>query len=139
MVVESLTPLFCLMDLLYHFCLIFSIFPSSSSELNSKTNIIQKTSIPYGQKMTIDAKDNNHHYILFLARNTTGNGHGAFLLTGYGTGGAERYKIIQLDDGNAVEISISGTSYIVSPKTSGSTTVSIIYLMESKRPDVSVS
>lgn len=36
MVVESLTPLFCLMDLLYHFCLIFSIFPSSSSELNSK-------------------------------------------------------------------------------------------------------
>lgn len=25
------------MDLLYHFCLIFSIFPSSSSELNSKT------------------------------------------------------------------------------------------------------
>lgn len=38
MVVESLTPLFCLMDLLYHFCLIFSIFPSSSSELNSKTS-----------------------------------------------------------------------------------------------------
>lgn len=139
MVVESLTPLFCLMDLLYHFCLIFSIFPSSSSELNSKTNIIQKTSIPYGQKMTIDAKKDNHHYILFLARNTTGNGHGAFLLTGYGTGGAERYKIIQLDDGNAVEISISGTSYIVSPKISGSTIVSIIYLMESKRPDVSVS
>lgn len=139
MVVESLTPLFCLMDLLYHFCLIFSIFPSSSSELNSKTNIIQKTSIPYGQKMTIDAKDNNHHYILFLARNATGNGYGAFLLTGYGTGSAERYKIIQLDDGNAVEISISGTSYIVSPKISGSTIVSIIYLMESKRPDVSVS
>ena len=139
LVVESLTPLFCLMDLLYHFCLIFSIFPSSSSELNSKTNIIQKTSIPYGQKMTIDAKDNNHHYILFLARNTTGNGHGAFLLTGYGTGGAERYKIIQLDDGNAVEISVSGTAYIVSPKISGSTSVSIIYLMESKRPDVSVS
>lgn len=107
--------------------------------LNSKTNIIQKTSIPYGQKMTIDAKDNNHHYILFLARNTTGNGHGAFLLTGYGTGGAERYKIIQLDDGNAVEISVSGTAYIVSPKISGSTIVSIIYLMESKRPDVSVS
>ena len=39
LVVESLTPLFCLMDLLYHFCLIFSIFPSSSSELNSKTNV----------------------------------------------------------------------------------------------------
>lgn len=39
MVVESLTPLFCLMDLLYHFCLIFSIFPSSSSELNSKTRL----------------------------------------------------------------------------------------------------
>lgn len=39
MVVESLTPLFCLMDLLYHFCLIFSIFPSSSSELNSKTSV----------------------------------------------------------------------------------------------------
>lgn len=38
LVVESLTPLFCLMDLLYHFCLIFSIFPSSSSELNSKTD-----------------------------------------------------------------------------------------------------
>lgn len=38
MVVESLTPLFCLMDLLYHFCLIFSIFPSSSSELNSKSS-----------------------------------------------------------------------------------------------------
>ena len=37
LVVESLTPLFCLMDLLYHFCLIFSIFPSSSSELNSKS------------------------------------------------------------------------------------------------------
>ena len=109
------------------------------NELNSKTNIIQKASIPYGQKMTIDAKDNNHHYILFLARNTTGNGHGAFLLTGYGAGGAERYKIIQLDDGNAVEISVSGTAYIVSPKISGSTIVSIIYLMESKRPDVSVS
>lgn len=83
--------------------------------------------------------DNNHHYILFLARNTTGNGHGAFLLTGYGTGGVERYKIIQLDDGNAVEISISGTTYIVSPKISGNTIVSIIYLMESKRPDVTIS
>lgn len=41
LVVESLTPLFCLMDLLYHFCLIFSIFPSSSSELNSKTSLVQ--------------------------------------------------------------------------------------------------
>ena len=40
LVVESLTPLFCLMDLLYHFCLIFSIFPSSSSELNSKSQIL---------------------------------------------------------------------------------------------------
>lgn len=39
MVVESLAPLFYVsMDLLYHFCLIFSIFPSSSSELNSKTS-----------------------------------------------------------------------------------------------------
>lgn len=43
MVVESLTPLFCLMDLLYHFCLIFSIFPSSSSELNSKTSVYAKS------------------------------------------------------------------------------------------------
>lgn len=43
MVVESLTPLFCLMDLLYHFCLIFSIFPSSSSELNSKTLLTAKS------------------------------------------------------------------------------------------------
>lgn len=139
MVVESLAPLFCLMDLLYHFCLIFSIFPSSSSELNSKTNIVEKSSIPYGSKMTIDAKDNNHHYILFLARNTTGNGHGAFLLTGYGSGGSERYKIIQLDDGNAVSIEVSGTTYVVTPSITGNTVVSIIYLMESKRPTVSVS
>lgn len=43
LVVESLTPLFCLMDLLYHFCLIFSIFPSSSSELNSKTSVYAKS------------------------------------------------------------------------------------------------
>lgn len=89
--------------------------------------------------MTIDAKDNNHHYILFLARNTTGNGHGAFLLTGYGSGGSERYKIIQLDDGNAVSIEVSGTTYVVTPSIKGNTFVSIIYLMESKRPTVSVS
>lgn len=109
------------------------------NELNSKTNIVEKSSIPYGSKMTIDAKDNNHHYILFLARNTTGNGHGAFLLTGYGSGGSERYKIIQLDDGNAVSIEVSGTTYVVTPSITGNTVVSIIYLMESKRPTVSVS
>ena len=107
--------------------------------LNSKTNIVEKSSIPYGSKMTIDAKDNNHHYIMFLARNTTGNGHGAFLLTGYGSGGSERYKIVQLDDGNAVSIEVSGTTYVVTPSITGNTVVSIIYLMESKRPTISVS
>lgn len=54
MVVESLTPLFCLMDLLYHFCLIFSIFPSSSSELNSKTRL---TAQSISQPSNVDGID----------------------------------------------------------------------------------
>ena len=55
MVVESLAPLFCLMDLLYHFCLIFSIFPSSSSELNSKSIFGSTTIKTYTKQLSAES------------------------------------------------------------------------------------
>lgn len=110
-----------------------------SSELNSKMLFGDKYSVRYGQKMTIDEGENNNHYQLLLIRGSTGAGYGAFLLTGYGIGGDSRYKVIKLDDSNSVDVTISGTTYVVTPTVNTQMYIQIIYLMENKHPSVSIS
>lgn len=98
-----------------------------------------KYSVQYGQKMTINEGENNNHYQLLLIRGSIGSGYGAFLLTGYGVGSDSRYKVIKLDDSNSVDITISDTSYIVTPTVNTQMYIQIIYLMENRHPSVSIS
>lgn len=89
--------------------------------------------------MTIEEGTNNSFYQLAVFRGSIGNGFNAVLLTGYGIGTDSRYHYKLLDDGNAVDISISNTSFIITNKVSNNSLNARIFNLYGKSPTVSVS
>ena len=81
---------------------------------------------------------NSSFYQLVIFRGPLGTGYNAVLLTGYGVGTDSRYRYKVLDDGSAVNISVSDTSFIISSKV-GNALTSRIFLLLGKAPTISIS
>lgn len=94
-------------------------------------------SIYENQTMTIEENDNSF-YQLIVFRGSIGSGYNAVLLTGYGIGTDSRYHYKLLDDGSAISISISDTSFVIKNEVQSGLTARIFNLYGNS-PTVSIS
>ena len=105
------------------------VYFSDDATVLGQTITYSDYTIPAGGTMTIEEGLNNLFYQLAIFRGSVGVGYNAVLFTGYGTGGSDRFQYKILDDGSAISISVSDTSFIISNETiSGSLTMRIFDL-----------
>ena len=94
------------MDLLYHFCLIFSIFPSSSSELNSKSIFGSTTIKTYPKQLSADSD-----YVT-LAEISASSNEIIIVKTRWLSGKPTGVKILDKDSQTLYAINEDDTGYI---------------------------
>ena len=114
-------------------------YQSNDATVLGQTITYSTHTIPTNGTMTIEEKTNGSFYQLAVFRGSIGNGYNAVLLTGYGIGTDSRYHYKLLDDGNAVDISISNTSFIIINKSSNNSLIAKIFRLYGSAPTVSVS
>lgn len=115
------------------------VYFSDDATLLGQTITYSDYNIPANGTMTIEEGSNNLFYQLVIIRGTLGTGYNVLLLTGYGIGTDSRYHYKLLDDGNAVDISISNTSFIITNKSSNNSLNARIFRLYGNAPTVSVS
>ena len=108
------------------------------NELNGKTITYSSHTIPSNGTMTIE-EGANTFYQLVILRGTMASGYNAILLTGYSPGTNTRYFYKVLDNGDAVDISIYNTSFVMTNKSSNNALNARIFRLYGNAPTVSVS
>ena len=94
--------------------------------------------IPANGTMTIEEGGNTFYHLVIL-RGTMASGYNAILLTGYSPGTNTRYFYKVLDNGDAVDISISNTSFVMTNKSSNNALYTRIFRLYGNAPTVSIS
>lgn len=113
------------------------VYFSDDATVLGQTITYSTYSIYENQTMTIEENDNSF-YQLIVFRGSIGSGYNAVLLTGYGIGTDSRYHYKLLDDGSAISISISDTSFVIKNEVQSGLTARIFNLYGNS-PTVSIS
>ena len=111
---------------------------SDDATLLGQTITYSSHTIPANGTMTIE-EGGNTFYQLVILRGTMASGYNAILLTGYSPGTNTRYFYKVLDNGDAVDISISNTSFVMTNKSSNNALNARIFRLYGNAPTVSVS
>lgn len=111
---------------------------SDDATVLGQTITYSSHTIPANRTMTIE-EGGNTFYQLVILRGTMASGYNAILLTGYSPGTNTRYFYKVLDNGDAVDISISNTSFVMTNKSSNNSLNARIFRLYGNAPTVSVS
>lgn len=111
---------------------------SDDATLLGQTITYSEHYIPANRTMTIE-EEGNTFYQLVILRGTMASGYNAILLTGYSPGTNTRYFYKVLDNGDAVDISISNTSFVMTNKSSNNALNARIFRLYGNAPTVSIS
>ena len=111
---------------------------SDDATVLGQTITYSSHTIPANGTMTIE-EGGNTFYQLVILRGTMASGYNAILLTGYSPGTNTRYFYKVLDNGDAVDISISNTSFVMTNKSSNNALNARIFRLYGNAPTVSVS
>lgn len=114
------------------------VYFSDDATLLGQTITYSSHTIPANGTMTIE-EGGNTFYQLVILRGTMASGYNAILLTGYSPGTKTRYFYKVLDNGDAVDISISNTSFVMTNKSSNNSLNARIFRLYGNAPTVSVS
>lgn len=113
------------------------VYFSDDATVLGQTITYSTYSIYENQTMTIE-ENGDSFYQLVVFRGSIGSGYNAVLLTGYGIGTDARYHYKLLDDGSAISISISDTSFVIKNEAQVGL-VARIFNLYGNSPTVSVS
>ena len=111
------------------------VYFSDDAALLSQTATFIDGKISENGTITLEEGNDNDFYQLAVFRAPYGTGYNAVLLTGYDPGTDARYKYTMLDDGSGVEITVSGTSFIIKNKTNNYMIVKV-YTLLGKTPKI---
>ena len=111
---------------------------SDDATLLGQTITYSTHTIPANGTMTIE-EGGDTFYQLVILRGTMASGYNAILLTGYSPGTNTRYFYKVLDNGDAVDISISNVSFVMTNKSSSNALYARIFRLYGNAPTVSIS